>query len=69
MSILHNLIKLIYKMDKIDKDTFLTDTGLKNTLQRAMTARFSNKNIGAKLDTKIETEEEIINKQSVKNKC
>lgn len=50
----------------MDKDTFLTDTRLKNTLQRAMTARFSNKNTGSKLDINIETEDEINNKQSVK---
>jgi hypothetical protein len=53
-------------MEKIDKDTFLTDTGIKNSFIRAQTARFSLKNVVTKQEEIVEIEEENINKINVK---
>jgi hypothetical protein len=50
-------------MEKIDKDTFLTDTALRGTFHRAQTARLSIKNVVPKQEEIIE--EETYNKYNV----
>jgi hypothetical protein len=52
-------------MEKIDKDTFLTDTNVRGSFQRAQTARLSLKNVVQKQEEVVEIEEENSNKINV----